>query len=290
LLKDLDPNWTRPGRVEKLFNAIDVDNSGTIDVAEFVEWTTGQNVHVNKLKDSMSFDVLRLTGCNELAPEEILDSLSQFGTITHIHHAENASFESIVVFASQAEAIAAFSAFFPSAEEAEAELKRARDNPDDKLRLGGKLHGTSKLCFADIAPGAVFLTSAACCKSGSLRIPGSFCDEVQKAVTALGTQLEGDNSWRKRSAESYKLNTLPQAADMLRLLSLSIHDSFIEDNDDLNNWRISMRAMVQGQLDLMDPERITDLVKELLTFCWNDGCPMSPKKLVPHDRFSLPLS
>lgn len=267
VFRKLDASWTRPGRMESLFSAIDTNGDERIDLIEFVEWMKGQNVKVNQLIDDMSFDTLRLFGCTELSRQEIMDALQPFGTVKHLHHVQGITVETLVIYSSQAEAKAAFVGFSGSDETAQAAYQEAPATRTGH-RIGGTLKGCERLCFSADSPGTVHLTSSAASTSNVESTPGNFFGELKAAVDRIHfAGSGGDCSWRNRAAHAYRCAaTIPQAAAILRGLSLAIPNLRPGCEVELEKWQRTMRGMAKGQIDFMSPARISDALKELLSF------------------------
>lgn len=258
-----DPSWTRPGKMEALFDAIDTNDDNRIDLIEFVDWMFGRNKEVQQVINEMTFDTLRLWGCEKIAFADLHSCLGSLGTLKHLHHVFGECHESIAVFETQNDARAAFTAFAGS--EGQAEVAFQQGSPHPGFKVAAKLENVTVLCFSEDQPGSVALTASACAPPGHLQPPPSFYTELQVAVKRL--RLKGDTSWQSRASNAFqRTKTIPQAACLLRGLSVAVQDIKDEFDDELENWQKTMRAMAKGHLDFLGAECITEALRELLSF------------------------
>jgi hypothetical protein len=272
VFRQLDPSWTRPAKMEALFDAIDTNDDNRIDLIEFVDWMFGKNKDVQKVIDQMSYDTLRLWNCWQYTWMDLHACLGAFGTVRHLHHVRGQSQDSNVVFASQDDAKAAFTAFAGSEDRAAEAFQQGQQAPPyPGFKVAAKLDNVIGLCFSEAQPGVVALTGSTCSPPGHLKPPPSFYSELIAGVKRL--RLKGDTSWQSRASNAFqRCKTIPQAAILLRGLSVAVMDYKEEaddpegEDDPLGRWQKTMRSMGKGHIDFLGEDCITNALRELLSF------------------------
>jgi len=259
----LDSSWTAK-RCETLYNAIDSDKSGVVEMDEFVEWIVGHNTKTHAVMNERPLFLLRLCGFASRSREELQEVLEQFGAIENLHHVHGkTSQNSLVLFETEEGAKAAFNAH-----------KGVLDPRSGKngiytveMKKGTPLHRAGDPMFANQS----IVISPKKCQDPDERqmVPEEFRDHFLAAVKTLKESLGDDfERWNKMARKSDGF-TVKEGAKQLRLMSMNLSIRS-ECKQDAMMWRRTMRLLAKGETDLMDANKILDMVSEFEDFVGED--------------------
>lgn len=274
VLGHLDSKWSSEERVNLLFDALDSDDNGCIEMDEFVEWVFGHNMEANDIMATRPAMALRLNGFGLRSYQELAEALEPLGDFRQLHHVKGNAKESLVIYNSEDDARKVFEALGGTydAEQAAAGELRVRCKSDSPLFKGSEAHFDvdQVICLTPkvySSPGEKQTCPASFIEELSAFITqheASFGDDYSKWVTNVGCMRGSDQN-------------LPHVAKQLRLISLNVE---IKDGQKENAamWRRTMRLLAKGELEFQDPTKISDILQELAGFMGAVRRPPSPAK------------
>ena len=238
--------------------------------------------------------VLRLRGFGSLQRTQIRTALEKFGRIEHLHHVQDKSSESIVIFVSEEDALAAYNAHL-------------NDDGVVKVLPGMPLHFDDVDVAAQGSP--VYVTTmgiAAASKSidgparrvvsykyGTTKESGYFIyndtsydtywDNLEAAVGAMKPLLGGYESWLRRCKKAEADHACVREVANLQLQlseELELRPGLEEQ---IGMWQRTMQMIRDKKLS-MHVDRFADTLLELLSFCDQvfSACPCLCLRIASH--------
>lgn len=256
VLTSLDSHHWTGDRVARLFEAIDVDNDGTIEVEEFVEWICGANMKSAHIFSEKPLTVFRMDGFSEWKCSEIKEVLEKFGKISMIHHVPGYTNRTLVLFVDEDDAVKAFEAHGGVIDETvleqDGEFKTT-------VSPGQPLYDKSQVKTIFFTPKSPQISD------NNQNVPAEFGNAFMTMVESFKTNLgENYKQWRSKSRSMTNVSNR-EGAKQLRLLSMLVKPRD-ESHEDAIMWRKTMRSVAKGEFSLRDSSTMMDFIRQWESF------------------------
>lgn len=256
VLMSLDNHHWTSDRVKRLFEAIDVDGDGTIEVQEFVEWICGANMRSAHISTEKPLTMFRMEGFSGWTAAEIKRSVEKFGEVTMVHHVRGYTNRSLVLFADENDAIRAFES---CGGEVDADVLARDGEFKTTIGPGSDIYDRSQTR-------TIYFTAKSPIASDSNQtVPDGFGSAFMTMVDNLKINLaENYKQWRMK-ARQLSDATNREGAKQLRLMSMLVKPR--EDcHADAIMWRKTMRSVAKGEISLRDSTTMMDFIRQWESF------------------------